>query len=105
MPNDFIPFIEPTPEPVRTRCKIAVWLLASSLSYGVFIVAAATWYLYDGFYGAGALIISYLVMGIIRSKLRNSAIPVEQQEYNYTDHAVAAWYVSRALLCDFLPGE
>lgn len=104
MQNDFIPFIHPTPEPQQTRCRILVALIAATLSYGAYLFPLLVWWMSDIFYALGTLIVSYLVIGIIRSKLRNSSIPREQQEYNYTDHAVAAWFVSRHLLCDFKSG-
>jgi len=36
-------------------------------------------------------------MGIIRSKLRNSVIPLTQQEYHYNDEAIANWYTAKRL--------
>jgi hypothetical protein len=101
MQDDFIPFIQPTPEPQQTHCKVLVRLIAYTLSYGAFILPLIVWSMTDIVYALGTLIVSYLVIGIIRSKLRNSSIPLEQQEYNYTDHAIAAWFVSRNLLCDY----
>ncbi|MEA3372744.1 MAG: hypothetical protein U9Q62_03530 [Campylobacterota bacterium] len=101
MNDDFIPMIEPTPEPRQKKCKLLVFLIGSGLSYGTFIIALIVWFYYDFFYAFGALLISYLIMGIIRSKLRNSVIPPSQQEYSYSDNAIAAWYVSRRLLCDY----
>jgi len=36
-------------------------------------------------------------MGIIRSKLRNSVIPFNQREYQYSDKAIADWYSAKEL--------
>lgn len=98
--DEIIELIEPTPVIKKKECKIAALVIALGLTYGSFMVAALIWYLYDLFFGVGALLISYLVIGIIRSKLRNSAIPLTQQEYQYSDKAIATWFVSRRLLCD-----
>ncbi len=67
------------------------------LSYGSLIVAALLWYKYDLFFATAGLLISFVVLGIVRSKLRNSVIPRVQQEYQYSDMAIAEWYVAKRL--------
>jgi len=96
-----IPQIEPTPEIVNRRCKLMVYAIKSGLSYGSFVIAAYLWYAYDLFFAVAGLLISYVVLGIIRSKIRNSVIPLEQQEYQYTDMAIASWYVAKRLCIDY----
>jgi len=98
--DEIIEQIEPTPELKKKECKTIALLIALSLTYGPFVIAALIWYLHDLFFAVGALLISYLVIGIIRSKLRNSAVPLKQQEHQYSDNAIAIWFVSRRLLCD-----
>lgn len=92
--------IEPTPKLKSLRCKAAAMAITLFFKTGSFLVAAAVWYLYDLLFGASALLISYLIIGIVRAKMRNSVIPLKQQEYAYTDSAIATWYVAKALLCD-----
>jgi len=94
--ND-IPMIEPTPEIKNHRCKMMAYVIAASLSYGTWVIAALLWYKYDLFFAVAGLLISYVVLGIIRSKVRNSVIPLTQQEYQYTDMAIASWYVAKRL--------
>ena len=53
--------------------------------------------MYDYFVGLAAFLLSFLVVGIIKSKMRNSVIPITQQEYNYNDQAIADWYTARVL--------
>lgn len=101
MHDDVIEQIEPTPELKKKECRFTALLITLGLKFGSFGIAGTVWYLYDLFFAVGALLISYLIIGIIRSKLRNSAIPRTQQEFQYSDSAIAAWYVSRRLLCDF----
>lgn len=99
MKDESIEIIEPTPEPESLRCKLAVYAIAAALYAGPYIVALATWYRFDLFFGAGAFLIAYLVIGIIRAKLRNGVVPLLQQEYHYTDKAIAAWFVVKGLMC------
>jgi len=100
MHENTIEIIEPTPVPKHRRCKILAALIAVGLTFGPYLTAVAVWYFYNLFFAAGAGLITYLVLGIVRSKLRNGAIPPAQQEYHYNDRAIAAWYVVRSLLCD-----
>ncbi len=94
-----IPTIEPTPEPQKVLCRIAARLLGWTLSYGIYAVALAAWYLYDWFYAIAALLLGFVLFGILRAKIRNASIPLGQQEYPYTDQAIAKWFVVRRLLC------
>lgn len=95
-----IPMIEPTPEPAKPLCRIAARLLGWFFSYGTYIIALLAWYLYDWFYAAAALLAGFVVLGILRAKIRNISIPLQQQEYTYTDQAIAQWFIVRRLLCD-----
>jgi hypothetical protein len=100
MEETIIDQIEPTPTLKSRRCRLLAFLIAAGLSYGTYLCGAVVWYLYGLFYGIAALAVAYLLIGIVRAKLRNGAIPLSQQEYHYTDKAIAAWFLSRELLCD-----
>lgn len=95
-----IPVIEPTPEPVKPLCRLGARLLGWTFSYGTYVLGVLAWYLYGWFYGLAALPAGFVILGIVRAKIRNISIPLPQQEYKYSDHAVAKWYVVRRLLCD-----
>ena len=95
-----LPVIEPTPEPVKPACRLAAKVLGWLLSYGTYLLAAGTWYLYDWFYAIAALLLGFVMFGIVRAKIRNVSVPFQQQEYQYTDQAIAKWFVVRRLLCD-----
>jgi hypothetical protein len=99
MQDDTIEIIEPTPVPKALRCKAAVYAIALAMTLGPYAAAVAIWYRFDLFFGIGGFLIAYLVTGIVRSKLRNGVIPQLQQEYHYSDRAIASWYVVRALMC------
>lgn len=95
-----IPTIEPTPEPQKPMCRILAKALGYFLSYGTYLFAAAAWYFYDLFHAAAALLLAFVVIGIVRAKIRNSVIPIQQQEYQYTDQAIGKWFIVRGMLCD-----
>jgi len=104
MQNEFINEIESTPKISTKKCKIISLLLRLFLQFGVYLVGLITWYLYDYFMGISIFLLSFVIMGIIRAKLRNSVIPKTQQEYNYNDQGIADWYTAREL-CIELKGE
>jgi len=93
--NDFIPELEPTPVFTTKSCQWLVKLVAFKLTYMPFVLAALVAYMVDYFYAVATLLISYLITGIVRSYMRNNSIPKKQQEYTYSDQAIAAWYLYR----------
>ena len=95
-----IPMIEPTPEPETARCRFLAKILGLSLTYGIYPIAAAGWYFYDWFHAVAFLLLGFIVVGIVRAKLRNISIPAAQLEYPYTDQAIARWFIVRRMLCD-----
>ena len=97
MQNDFINQIEPTPKINTTKCKLVSLLLRLFLQFSSYTIGLITWYIYDYFIGIAIFFLSFIIMGIIRAKLRNSVIPQTQQEYNYNDKGIADWYTAREL--------
>jgi len=97
MQTDFINQIIPTPTLKTNKCKIIAFLLRIFLQFTSYIVALIIWYMYDYFIAIGLFFLSYLIMGIIRSKLRNSVIPKAQQEYQYNAKGIANWYTAREI--------
>jgi len=97
MNTDFIEQIEPTPKLYSIKCKAAAFVLRVILQFGTFIIALLMWYLYDYFVAIAALLLMFIVMGIVRSKLRNSVIPLSQREYQYSDQGIADWYIAKEL--------
>jgi hypothetical protein len=68
------------------------------LQYSLYAVVLIIWYYYDYFIAGAALLLGFIIIGIIRAKLRNSVIPLTQREYHYSDAAIAEWY-SAKILC------
>jgi len=97
MQNDYIDLIEPTPKLHSQKCKLLSLLLRLFLQFTTFIVGLITWYLYDYFMAIAALLLSFIIMGIVRSKLRNTVIPPKQREYQYNDQGIADWYTAKEL--------
>jgi len=97
MQTDFIDMIEPTPKITSKKCKLVALLLRLALQFTTPLIGLIIWYLYDYFIAIASLLLSFIVMGIVRSKLRNSVIPPKQREYHYNDKGIADWYTSREL--------
>jgi hypothetical protein len=87
--------IDPTPTLPTRLCRLYARMMGYALSYGNYLIAAFVWWKSDWFIAIGTLLLGFIVFGIIRSKLRNDAIPIAQRETPYTDYAIATWYLSR----------
>ena len=95
MQENIIDMLEPTPKLYSKKCKFISLILKLFLQYTIFIVALTTWYFYDYFIAAASLLLTFIIMGIIRSKIRNSVIPLKQIEYPYNDQGIADWFTAR----------
>ena len=95
MNHEILEMLEPTPKLSSKKCKLISLLIRVFLQFGIYIIALLVWYLQDYFMAIASLIAAYLVMGIIRSKVRNSVIPPKQREHQYSDKEIADWYVAR----------
>jgi len=96
--------IDPTPTLPTRQCRLMARAIGWSLSYGNYLIALIVLWKSDWFIAIGALLLGYIVFGIIRSKLRNESIPPAQRETPYNDYAIATWYLSR-ITCFTLPKE
>lgn len=97
MQTDLIELMEPTPKLRTQKCKFIALILRIFLQFTTFTAALITWYFYDYFIAGAILLLSFIIMGIIRSKIRNSVIPIKQREYQYNDQGIADWYTAREL--------
>lgn len=97
MSDNYIEMLEPTPKLYSKKCKFISFLLKLFLQFTTIISSLAAWYLYDYFIAMLTLVLSFIVMGIIRSVLRNSVIPPAQREYHYNDRGIADWYTAKEL--------
>ncbi|WP_415396059.1 hypothetical protein [Sulfurimonas sp. CS5] len=97
MENDFIEMMEPTPKLHSKKCKLISFTIRIFLQFFIYIVALIVWLLFDYFIAIATLLLSFIIMGIIRSKIRNSVIPSKQREYQYSDQGIADWFTSKEL--------
>lgn len=97
MSDNYIEMLEPTPKLHSKKCRAVSFLLRLFLQYGTILTTLATWYLYDFFIAMPTLVLTFIIIGIIRSKLRNSVIPHAQREYHYNDKGIADWYTAKEL--------
>lgn len=97
MQEEFIELREPTPPIHSKRCRVISLLLRLFLQYGAAAATLGAWYFYDFFIALLTLVLAFILMGIIRSKLRNSVIPPSQREYQYNDKEIADWFSAKEL--------
>lgn len=93
MQNDYIELIQSPPKFQTKKCKAIAFGVRVFLEYTTYFLALLTWFFYNLFYAAAALLVSFLVMGIIRSKMRNASIPISQREFHYNDKGISDWFV------------
>ncbi len=84
-----------TPELPNRPCRLLKSLLAVFLSYGAVIITLGIWWLYNWYYALSCLLLAFILIGIVRSKLLHSSVPKAQQEFTYSDKDIAAWYLHR----------
>jgi len=97
MNEEIINLIEPTPKLHSQKCKYISLLLRIVLQYSIYLLTVGVWYFYDYFIAGATLLLSFIIIGILRAKLRNSVIPLTQREYYYSDAAIADWYSAKYL--------
>jgi hypothetical protein len=103
MRNETLEIIKPTPVLHSKKCKITAFIIKILLQFSTPLAAFIAWYLYDYFVAGATLLIAFLIMGIIRSKMRNSVIPPNQREYHYTDEGIAVWFTAKELCIESEP--
>ena len=94
MQPDFIEFIKPTPKLQTRKCKAIAFLIGIFLRFASPFIGLVAWYAYDYFIALLALVLSFIVVGIIGSYLRNNSLPLNNREYRYSDAEIAIWYTN-----------
>jgi hypothetical protein len=97
MQQDYIDTIESTPKLHSKKCKIIALSLRIFLQSFTIFSALLAWYFYDYFIAGATLLVSFIVMGIVRSKMKHGVIPLGQIEYYYDDKEIAVWYSAKVL--------
>jgi len=96
--------IDPTPTLPTRKCRFMARVMGWAMSYGNYLIGLIVWWKSDWFIAIGALLLGFIVFGILRSKLRNDSLPPSQRETPYTDYAIVTWYMARNH-CITLPKE
>ena len=97
MQTDFIDQIEATPKLRTSKCKLISLSIRIFLQLTSYIVGLIAWYYYDYFIAIALFLLSFIIIGIVRSKMMHSAIPPSQHEYTYNTQGIADWYTAREL--------
>ena len=92
--QNFTFHLDQTPTLPTRRCRFLARISGYTLSYGNYILAFIIFFVSDWFIAIGALLLGFIVFGIVRSKLIQDSIPPSQREYSYSDYAIATWYLS-----------
>lgn len=88
-------FLQDRPLPLLPKkiCRVYAKIIGYLLTYGYLIVGIIIWYKSDWFIAFGTLLLSFIITGIIKSKLRQISIPPQLREFHYSDYEVASWYL------------
>lgn len=92
---DIVELKEEIPKFNILKCQILATLLWLFLQYFIYIVMLIVWIWYDFFLSIFALMISFLIIGIIRSKLRYITLLPKHLELEYDDKSIAYLYVAK----------
>lgn len=84
--------IKQPPKIKSFKCKVVLIVLELFLRFMTLSSGLIALFLYDYFISIATLLVVFIIMGIIRSKLRNIAIPFSQIERDYSDKEIAQWY-------------
>ncbi len=87
--------IEKTPIFSDKKCIILMYFLSILLRFLNVAITLLVLYLYGYFIAFTTLLLTFLLMGIVRSKLLHSSIPIHQREYKYSDKEIVSWYISK----------
>ena len=95
MQENIVKEYEQTPTFSSKKCKAISFIVAFILQYTTILATIITWYRYDYFIALLVATLSFVIVGIVRSKIRNSSIPIKQREFTYSDKETANWYTAK----------
>jgi len=97
MKETTIDLIEPTPIPKSSYCKVISKVIELFLRFSIYFFGLILYLSFDIFVSCIGLAIYFIVLGIIKSKLRLISIPYRQLEFDYSDREISQWYVMKYL--------
>jgi len=99
MENTFIEMPQSIPKLKSLKCRLIALSLELFLTYGIYFIGALSWYVYDYFIAFLTLLLSFIVIGIIRSQIRAIGVPKLQREYQYSDKEIAILFTWVLKIC------
>ncbi len=102
MNDDIIEPKEDTPSLTSKKCKYIAVAVEVALKTSIYLLTALAWIKYDYFAAIATLLLAFIVMGVLRSKMKVTSIPSKQLEFDYSDKDIAIWYTSKNLCDDIL---
>lgn len=91
--EETIELFKPVPKMRNKKERIIQGLLAFVLSFGFLLISLLFWWQTNWYVALFSLPFSYLVIGIISSKLVHLSVPFKQREFHYSSMQIAAWSV------------
>ena len=92
--SETLELFEPVPTLRNTKEKTLAGSLTLLLSFGYIIIALLVWIETSWYLALSTLLLGYLVMGIISSKIVHFYVPVRQREFNYSNKELAVWVIA-----------
>ena len=93
MMQETLELVTPVPKLKSFWHKSLQYMMGIFLDYGAFIIAAIMLLFFHWYIALSTLLVTYLVVGIISSKLVHHFIPLHQQELNYSSFEISAWMI------------
>lgn len=93
MMNETIELFDALPKLKTKKEKFYAATIALALSYGHIVIALIVWYQSNWYIALSALLLAFLVTGIISSKLLHIYVPQKQHELSYSSKELATWVI------------
>jgi hypothetical protein len=85
-------YIEILPNPKDKKCKFIIYAIYIFLSFGWLIIACIFWYSFNIYFALLSIPVSYIIIGIISSKMKLEAIPFNMLEMSHSNYDIAKWF-------------
>ncbi len=92
--SETLELFEAVPIMHSNKEKLLTFLIRMMLSFGHIIIALLVWIDTSWYIALSTLLLGYLVMGIVSSKIVHFYIPARQREFNYSNKELAAWIIA-----------
>ena len=87
--------IEVVPQFDSNRCRYLALVIGLLFNLFPLILFLVVILVYDLYFGLGSLIVGYIFTSVFISKVRQSFIPFEQNEFDYDNFQIARFYTKK----------